>query len=305
MTPLDQFLLFGIAPAIVLAALAEGVWLSRVRSYDWGATALSVLDLVVRLMVNLFVPFALSSPVTAWAREHRLTDLTLDGWQAFVVLFIGLEFFYYWFHRASHRVRWFWLNHSIHHSPNELNLAASLRIGIFGKVTGTFAFFWPLVWLGFEPKLVGLALTLNLLYQFWIHATWLPQLGWLEGWLNTPSAHRVHHASNPQYIDANYGGVLLVFDRLFGTYVPERADVPPRYGLVKPILSRNPLRVWFTSWADLVLDLRSARRITDVLGFLLMPPGWHPDMGLGRPVPDRHPMQAMPAALPAAAQPER
>ncbi len=287
MTPLDKFLLFGLTPAIVLASLLEGVWLSRRQTYNWRATAMSVLDLVVRLAVNIFVPLALSSPVTAWAREHRLMDQSLDGWQAFVVLFIGLEFFYYWFHRASHRVRWFWLNHAIHHSPNELNLSAALRIGIFGKVLGTFAFFSPLVWLGFEAKLVGLALTLNLLYQFWIHATWLPKLGWLEGILNTPSAHRVHHASNPEYLDANYGGVLLVFDRLFGTYVAEREDVAPRYGLVTPINSNNPLRVWFTTWSDLFRDLAGARSLRDVLGFLFMPPGWRPGMGFGMPLPPR------------------
>ncbi|MBU0917187.1 sterol desaturase family protein [Aquabacterium parvum] len=242
---------------------------------------MSVLDLVTRLLVNLYVPFALSTPVTNWAREHRLADLQLDGWQAFLLLFFGLEFCYYWFHRASHRMRWFWVNHSIHHSPNQLNLAAAVRIGIFGKVTGTFVFFVPLVWLGFDAKLVGLALTVNLLYQFWIHATWLPRLGWLEGILNTPSAHRVHHACNPQYIDANYGGVLLIFDRLFGTYVPERDDVKLRYGLVKPILSNNPLKVWFTGWLDLLRDLASARSLREAMGYVVMPPGWRP----GLPVP--------------------
>ena len=285
MTALDTFLLFGVTPAIVLAALIEGWWLSRRQQHDWGATAVSVLDLVVRLAVNLFVPFALSTPVTQWAQANRLTDFQLDGWQAFVVLFIGLEFCYYWFHRGSHRIRWFWLNHAVHHSPNQLNLAAAVRIGIFGKVTGGFAFFSPLVWLGFSPRLVAIALTLNLLYQFWIHATWLPRLGWMEGIFNTPSAHRVHHASNPPYLDANYGGVLVVFDRLFGTYVPERDDIRPRYGLVKPILSNNPLRIWFTTWVELARDLATARGLSDALGFLFMPPGWRP--GLPRPRPDR------------------
>ena len=161
MTAVDRFLLFGVVPFIALVTVLEGWWLSRHgqrETYDWGATGMSVLDLVVRLMVNIFVPFALSTPVTNLAREHRLTDLQLDGWQAFLVLFFGLEFCYYWFHRASHRMRWFWVNHSIHHSPNQLNLAAAVRIGIFGKVTGTFVFFAPLVWLGFDAKLVGLAL---------------------------------------------------------------------------------------------------------------------------------------------------
>ncbi len=287
MTAFDRFLLFGVVPLVALITVLEGWWLSRRvarvggESYDWGATGMSVLDLVTRLLVNLYVPFALSTPVTNWAREHRLADWQLDGWQAFLVLFFGLEFCYYWFHRASHRMRWFWVNHSIHHSPNQLNLAAAVRIGIFGKVTGTFVFFVPLVWLGFDAKLVGLALTVNLLYQFWIHATWLPRLGWLEGILNTPSAHRVHHACNPQYIDANYGGVLLIFDRLFGTYVPERDDVKLRYGLVKPILSNNPLKVWFTGWIDLLRDLAGSRSLREALGYVVMPPGWRP----GQPVP--------------------
>lgn len=280
MGSLDKFLLFGITPAIVLAAILEGIVLSRMaregEGYDWKATGVSVLDLLTRLGVNLFVPFAMSTPVTQFAVAHRLTERTLDSWQAFVLLFIGLEFFYYWFHRASHRIRWFWINHSVHHSPNQLNLSAAVRIGIFGKVTGTFVFFSPLIWLGFSPRLVAFALTLNLLYQFWIHATWLPKLGWLEYVLNTPSAHRVHHASNPQYIDANYGGVLIVFDRLFGTYVAEREDVPPRYGLVKPILSHNPLVVWFTPWVALWRDLRTAKGLGEVLGYLFMPPGWRP-----------------------------
>jgi len=276
MTPLEKALLFGITPLIVLVSLVEGWVLSRRQAYDWKAVGVSVLDLVMRLAVNVGVPLALSTPVTRWAHAHRLTNMTLDSWQAFLLLFLGQEFCYYWYHRAAHRVRWFWCNHAVHHSPNELNLSAAYRIGIFGKFTGTFLFFAPLVWLGFEPKLVMLTLTLNLLYQFWIHATWLPKLGWLEYVLNTPSAHRVHHASNAQYLDANYGGVLIVFDRLFGTYVAERADLPPRYGLVKPITSYNPLRVEFTQWIELGRDLLKARSLKHVLAHLFMPPSWQP-----------------------------
>src|SRR6185369_16060088 len=144
---------------------------------------------------------------------------------------------------------------AVHHSPNELNLAAAFRIGAFGKLTGNVFFFLPLVWLGFDLRLVLAALTLNLLYQFWIHATWIPKLGWLEVVLNTPSAHRVHHAANVEYLDANYGGVLIVFDRLFGTYVEERAEEPCRYGLVTPTTSRNPFVVEFEHWATLIRDV--------------------------------------------------
>ncbi len=118
---------------------------------------------------------------------------------------------------------------------------------------------------------------LNLLYPFWIHATWIPPLGWLEYVFNTPSAHRVHHASNVEHLDANYGGVLIVFDRLFGTYIAERVDLPCRYGLVHPIATNHPLEVEFAEWLKLARDLAKARSLRAVLGHLFMPPGWAPD----------------------------
>ncbi len=132
----------------------------------------------------------------------------------------------------------------------------------------------PLIWLGFDVRTVFSVITLNLLYQFWIHATWIPRLGWMEYVFNTPSAHRVHHAANPEYLDANYGGVLIVFDRLFGTYIAERDDLPCRYGLVEPLHSYNPIKVEFAQWISLTKDLASARSPRAVLGYLFMPPGW-------------------------------
>jgi len=128
-------------------------------------------------------------------------------------------------------------------------------------------------------------LSLNLLYQFWIHAAWIPRLGPLEWILNTPSAHRVHHASNLEYLDGNYGGVLVVFDRLFGTYIPERADTPCRFGLVEPIRGYNLLEIEFHQWIALWRDLRSARSLSEIRGYLLKPPGWRPD-GQGKTTED-------------------
>jgi sterol desaturase/sphingolipid hydroxylase (fatty acid hydroxylase superfamily) len=276
LNPVDKFMLFVAAPGVLLLALIEAVVLSRVQSYDWKAFGVSALDLVARIAVTLFVPFSIAAFLVRWAYVHRLDTISLDGPLAVIVLFIGQEFCYYWFHRASHRVRWFWCNHAVHHSPNALNLSAAVRIGILGKVIGNAFFFTPLVWLGFEPRTVFATLSLNLLYQFWIHATWIPKLGWLEGILNTPSAHRVHHASNLAYLDANYGGVLVIFDRMFGTYVREQDDMPCKYGLVTPLVSNNPLRVEFSQWVSLAHDLRSARSVRAVAGYLLMPPGWVP-----------------------------
>ena len=274
MTPIEKFLLLVAAPTVLALALLEAVILSRRASYDWRAFGISALDLVARIAFGLLVPLSIATPLVIWAIQHRLFVIELDGWVAVLLLFLGQEFCYYWYHRAAHRVRWFWANHAVHHSPNELNLSAAVRIGIVGKLTGVTLFFVPLIWIGFDVRTVFSVLTLNLLYQFWIHATWIPKLGWLEYVLNTPSAHRVHHAANPEYLDANYGGVLIVFDRLFGTYVAERDDLPCRYGLVHPMTSYNPLRIEFTQWIELARDLRRVRSVRAALGTLFMPPGW-------------------------------
>jgi sterol desaturase/sphingolipid hydroxylase (fatty acid hydroxylase superfamily) len=267
-----------VFPLVLLAALAEAVVLTlRKRSFDWWSWACSLSDLMVRQVLSYF-PLMLAAPVFALAYRHRLFTLGVDSVQNVLLLFVGLEFLYYWFHRSSHTIRYFWNSHSVHHSPNQLNLAAAYRLGWMGRVTGATVFFAPLSLLGFEPKIVLTALALNLTYQFWIHAEWIPRLGWLEYVLNTPSAHRVHHARNVEYLDANYGGVLIVFDRLFGTYVAEREDMPCDYGLIShPKSSYNPLVNNFAPWIGLVKDLASARSALEVWMYLFAPPGWRPD----------------------------
>jgi sterol desaturase/sphingolipid hydroxylase (fatty acid hydroxylase superfamily) len=277
MNALDKFLLFVALPVVVVASLTEALVLSRRSAYDWRATGVSLLDLVMRVAIQIFLPLSIATPFIVFALHHRIATIALDGWGALLALFIGQEFCYYWFHRAAHRVRWFWCNHAVHHSPNQLNLSAAYRIGMLSRLSGSAIFYTPLVWLGFPPKVVFEVLSLNLLYQFWIHATWIPRLGWLELVLNTPSSHRVHHAANLEYLDANYGGVLIVFDRLFGTYRAERDDVPCRYGLVTPMTGHNPLRIEFTQWVQLARDLARARSLRAVLGALFMPPGWKPE----------------------------
>lgn len=277
MDSIDRILLFAVTPAVFVLSLLEAVVLARRQRYDWRAFGASAFNLVSRIVVSILLPLSIATPFIAWAVTHRVSTWTLDGPLALLVLFFGQEFCYYWYHRTAHRVRWFWCNHSVHHSPNQLNLSAAYRIGLFGRLSGSVLFFVPLMWLGFHPKLVLQMLTLNLLYQFWLHTTWIPKLGWLEGLVNTPSAHRVHHASNPEYLDANYGGVLMVFDRWFGTYRPERDDLPVRYGLVQPMTSHNPLKIEFREWAALLRDLWRARTLRALLGAIFMPPGWRAD----------------------------
>jgi len=277
MFALDRFLLFVALPIVVGTSFIEALVLSRRGGYDWRATGVSLLDLALRVAVQIFLPLSIATPLVLLAYEQRVSSIALDSAPALLALFIGQEFCYYGYHRAAHRVRWFWCSHVVHHSPNQLNLSAAYRIGIFGRLTGTALFFVPLVWLGFPPRVVFAMLQLNLLYQFWIHATWIPRLGWLEYVLNTPSAHRVHHAANLDYLDANYGGVLIVFDRLFGTYRAERDDLPCRYGLVTPVTTYNPLRIEFEPWRQLGCDLLRARSLRALAGALLMPPGWRAD----------------------------
>jgi hypothetical protein len=268
-------LLLAVAGCVLAAATLEGLVLARRGGYDWRAYAATLGDAAGRRAVDA-LGLSLAAPLLAWAEAHRIATLPLDGWAAFALLFVGQEFCYYVFHRAAHRVRWFWASHAVHHSPNELTLAAALRLGWTGKLAGNALFFVPLVLLGFPPQAVLAALALNLLYQFWLHATWIPRLGPLEWVLNTPSHHRVHHARNPQYLDCNYGGVLIVFDRLFGTFVAERADVPPRYGLVIPLHSYNPIVIALHEWLNLLRDLATARGWRARLRTLFGPPPNHP-----------------------------
>lgn len=278
MTLLKALILFA-PPAVVILASTEAFILSRLRreKYNWWAYWASLADLAGReYVVKLFLSFSIVAPLIGLAWRHRLFTIPLDTGLALAALFIGQEFCYYWFHRASHRMRWFWATHAVHHSSNQFNLAAAYRFGWTGGWSGTAIFYVPMALLGFQPRAVFTMLFFNLLYQFWLHVDWVPKLGPLEWVLNTPSHHRVHHAANADYLDANYGGVLIVFDRLFGTFVEERADLPCRYGLVHPLTTNNPLRIGFHEWINLARDLWHARSWRDVVGAILGPPGDRP-----------------------------
>ncbi len=271
-------------PLVLAASLAEALvltWRQLYRdgpAYNWRASGISVVDFLVReYLLRIVLPLAFWFGIMQWFWEHRLFTVPMDHWSGWLACFLVQEFCYYWYHRAAHRVRWFWCTHSIHHSPNELNLSAAYRFGWTGKLSGTLLFFMLAPLFGLPPRVILLMLSLNLLYQFWIHASWIPRLGPLEWILNTPSAHRVHHAANLEYLDGNYGGVLIIFDRVFGTYIPERADLPCRYGLVTPLLGNNLLKIEFSQWRALWQDLRCARSARAFFGFLFKPPGWQPE----------------------------
>lgn len=219
--------------------------------------------------------------VVALAYQHRRIEVPVVWW-TFLIAFLAEDFRYYWWHRISHRSRWFWASHVVHHSSQHFNLSTNLRQSWTSQFSGLILMNVPLAYLGFSPAMTGLAFSLNLIYQFWIHTEAIERMPrWFEWLLNTPSHHRVHHASNARYLDANYAGVLMIWDRSFGSFVPERLEERARYGLVRDLDTFNPLRIALHEYVAIARDqLQPSLTWTERLGYLFGPPGWRPG-GLG------------------------
>ncbi|WP_119079344.1 sterol desaturase family protein [Chitinophaga alhagiae] len=205
--------------------------------------------------------------------RYRLFTLDAGVWWVWVACFFADDLTYYWFHRISHNVRYFWASHVVHHSSQRYNLSTALRQTWTGNLSGTFLFWGWMPLLGFHPAMVMSMQAISLIYQFWIHTEAVRKLPRpLEFILNTPSHHRVHHASDLQYLDRNHAGVLIIWDRLFGTFEPEKER--PAYGLTTNIHTYNPLRIATHEWAAIAADLRKSRRLRHWLLYLFGPPGW-------------------------------
>ena len=199
-----------------------------------------------------------------------------NSWLTWVIAFVVIDFAGYWNHRLSHRVNIFWNQHVIHHSSEDFNLACALRQSISNVVGYTAILLLPAALLGVEYSVIAVLAPLHLFGQFWYHTQHIGKLGFLEYILVTPSQHRVHHAINEQYIDKNLGQIFSVWDRLFGTFQEELDDVPPRYGVLKPAMTYNPLWINFQHAYNLAFDAWHAKRFTDKLRIWFMPTGWRP-----------------------------
>ena len=264
-------------PGFVLLVLAEMLWAwkRRPEAYEARDTLTSLaFGLGSTVAGVLLGGFALLVFLAVY--EYRLFDIGWVWW-AWPVCFVLDDLAYYWIHRAGHRVRWFWASHVNHHSSQHYNLSTALRQTWTGAFTLGFAFKLPLVLLGFHPVMIAVVGGFNLIYQFWIHTEAIQRMPrWFEAVMNTPSHHRVHHATNPRYLDRNYAGVFIVWDKIFGTFEPEHDGERIRYGIVRQLGSFNLLHSVFHEWIGMVQDIwRAPWRYK--LGYLLREPGWTHD----------------------------
>ncbi|MFP2927925.1 sterol desaturase family protein [Pyxidicoccus sp. 3LG] len=266
-------------PVFIITVIAEFFWVKKLRDegrplvgHTWKDTLASLSMGLGNATIALgwkFVAFA------GYAFLYELTPLRVGtGVFAWVLLFFAEDLCYYWFHRVHHESRFFWASHVVHHSSQHYNLSTALR-QTWTQPTG-WVFWAPLALLGFHPVMIVAQQGVSLLYQYWIHTEAIGKLPRpLEWLLNTPSHHRVHHAANPRYLDKNYAGILIIWDRLFGTFEPETER--PVYGLTKNLQTYNPVRIAFHEFAAIARDALKPGPLSQRLGYVFRNPAWKPE----------------------------
>jgi sterol desaturase/sphingolipid hydroxylase (fatty acid hydroxylase superfamily) len=269
---MEKWILLGMAPVFgICIALEAWYWRKRrPEIYSWIDT-ISNGGLALMHQGADAVAWALVIGIYYLVYQHRLFDLPTSAW-TIAGLFLAQDFFYYFFHRASHRIRWMWASHVTHHSSESLNLSTAFRQSLTYPISGMWLFWLPLAWLGFEPTNIIAVVAINLGFQFFVHTQAIGRLGWAEHIFNTPSHHRVHHARNAKYIDRNYAGVLIIWDKLFGSFVEEDPAVPCEYGIIGQVHSYNPLKLTFHEWIDMLRDAARAGGMRAALAQLFGPP---------------------------------
>lgn len=282
MTEFPDIILFAI-PFFILSMLIELFYTVKqnIKTYE-KKDAFSSISMGLG---NVFLGFFSKAIVLAafyFIYEHFRFFTIPVIWWSFVLIFLADDFSYYWFHRISHQSRLFWASHVVHHSSQHYNLSTALRQTWSGGFYSFIFWLWlPLV--GFHPGMIMFQMSISLLYQFWIHTEAIDKLPkWFEAVMNTPSHHRVHHGSNPLYLDRNHAGILIIWDRLFGTFQPEVKEEKVVYGLVSNINTYNPVKIAFVEWINMFKDVFSGKKsFSSRLKYFIKPPGWKHD-GTGK-----------------------
>jgi sterol desaturase/sphingolipid hydroxylase (fatty acid hydroxylase superfamily) len=263
-------------PIFLVTTVAEMlVILYQRRSFPWKNAAVSMLMAIGHFLTQAASHGLIFGVIAASVYTVRPTTIpvSLNNWISLTLLFVLVDLAFYIEHRCSHRVRLLWASHSVHHSSESMLATTAYRLSWTPILSGVFLFYLPIVWIGFPPAWVYGMVSLSLTYQFFIHTELVPRIGVLEALINTPSAHRVHHASNVEYLDKNFGGILLVWDHLFGTYQSERHDVTIQYGLTHP-RSRpaNPLVIAYEGFWEIAKRVMSPGTARQRLVHLFGPP---------------------------------
>ncbi len=264
-------------PAFIILMIIEAI-VSAVQDaelYEFKDTVASLTMGIGNVIIKLLTKVPILGAYYL-AYQFRIFEISTTAWGAWVLLFFLEDFTYWLFHYSSHNVRLFWAAHVTHHSSQRYNLSTALRQTWTGALNLSFIFWLWLPLLGFHPLMVMTMQSISLLYQFWIHTETIGRLGFLEWFMNTPSHHRVHHGADVKYLDRNHGGILIIWDRLLGTFQPE--EERPTYGLTKNLNSYNPLKIAFHEWQDMIRDaVRPGLRWRERLGYIFGPPGWSHD----------------------------
>lgn len=286
--PMESYarLLTYAIPAFLALIVLESV-IARMRGMriNQGADTISSLGSGITNIVKDVLGLSVAIVSYDWMAGHLALVRLEATWQLYLVAFIVKDFAGYWMHRFEHKVNFLWNRHIIHHSSEEFNLSCALRQSISSVFVFITLFMVPAALLGVPAEVFAIVSPLHLFAQFWYHTRVIGRMGWLEMILVTPSHHRVHHAMNPPYLDRNYGQVLILWDRLFGTFQPELDHTPPVYGVSRPVRTWNPILINFQHLARMVQDAWHTRSLADKLRIWFMPTGWRPaDVASAHPV---------------------
>lgn len=263
-------------PFFILSLLIE-VWIGKRQNKDWyvGKDTISSLTMGIGSVITGLLSKVIVFGALVFLYQYRIWTIPFTWW-AWVLIIFCEDFTYYWFHRFSHSSRYLWASHVVHHSSKYYNLGTALRQTWTGELSGGFVFWLWLPLVGFHPAMIFLMRGVSLIYQFWIHTEAIHRMPVLFQYIfNTPSHHRVHHSSDIKYLDKNHAGILVIWDRMFGTFKQEEEH--PTYGLTTNINTYNPLKIAFLEWGAMIKDVIHAPNFSAAIGYLFGPPGWSHD----------------------------
>tara|TARA_B100000945_G_scaffold127898_1_gene101933 strand:+ start:2388 stop:3224 length:837 start_codon:yes stop_codon:yes gene_type:complete len=273
MTELTVTQVYAVGAPIILTLIFIEALISNLQnaSYYKKEDTLCTIGLLTGNILMVFAIKGLTLALHFYLYQFRLFDLAsiIPLWAMWILTFILIDLVFYIYHRISHRSRFLWAIHMSHHSSEEMNFAVSFRQAWLGPIS-KIPFFIILPLIGLDPTIIAVAGVISTLWGIFGHTQVIGKLGPIEWIFNTPSHHRVHHGANEEYIDKNYGNLLIIWDRIFGTFEPEKANV--RYGLVKNVNTFNPVKITLMEWSSMYSDMSKASNLQEFINIFFGPP---------------------------------